>query len=141
MNGDRDDAAIWEAIREWMTIAERDRLAVVACLAIDPPLAEIAAYHCQQSAEKLLKAFLVLAGHRFGKTHELAELGAAVKSHFPALDAVIAPVEGWTLWGVAYRYPAESSPPPLPTTADLTDALIVLDRLMAALRGSAPAGP
>jgi HEPN domain-containing protein len=40
-------------------------------MASDPPLPEIAAFHCQQAVEKLLKGFLVLGGINFRRTHEL----------------------------------------------------------------------
>jgi hypothetical protein len=73
-------------------------------MASDPPLPEIAAFHCQQAVEKLLKGFPVLGGINFRRTHELGELGAAAVTIFPEIAALVAVAEGWTVWGVAFRY-------------------------------------
>lgn len=45
----------------WVTSADVDLDAVRRCLA-DPPNVTVAAYHCQQAAEKLIKAVLVAYG-------------------------------------------------------------------------------
>jgi len=42
-----------------MQKAEHDLLAAAHVLELDEPLTDIAVYHCQQAAEKALKAFLV----------------------------------------------------------------------------------
>ena len=65
-----DPPTPWAEVAHWLHVAENDRQAVVACMAVDPPLPEIAAFHCQQAVEKLLKGFLVLAGINFRRTHE-----------------------------------------------------------------------
>src|SRR5712691_9106475 len=59
-----DPRARWQAVERWLAVAERDRQAVLLCLAADPSLRAIAAFHCQQAVEKLLKGFLTLAGKR-----------------------------------------------------------------------------
>ena len=57
------------------SVAGSDQRAARICLAADPPLPGVAAYHCQQAIEKLLKGFLVRSNTDFGKTHDLDELG------------------------------------------------------------------
>lgn len=143
MSGNDDRAAVREVVEEWIASAETDRKAVAVCLASNPPLVTVAAFHGQQAAEKLLKGFLVLAGQRFRKIHDLAELGKLVLSRYPAVSEVVRAVEPWTNWSIAYRYPGQESPPP-PSVAELTAAVATIDRLAAALRalnaGGKPGG-
>lgn len=61
---------------EWLKYAENDILTAKTMKNIDNPPMEIVCYHCQQSAEKLLKAFLVLKEEPFFKTHDLAYLNS-----------------------------------------------------------------
>lgn len=53
--------AVPEEADEWITKAEED-LAAARRLLQDDPLPTPAAFHCQQAAEKALKAFLVARG-------------------------------------------------------------------------------
>lgn len=80
-----------------------------------------------------MKGFLVLSGIDFSKTHNLDELAGSVLAAFPSIASVVAPVDGWTNWGVAYRYPDEPEPPPEPSAAEVASALDHLVRLEAAL--------
>lgn len=81
----------------------------------DPPLAGIAAYHCQQALEKLAKALLILAGIAFRKTHNIYELAGQVEPAFPELGLEVRALAWVTTWGFAYRYPQEEpEPPPAP---------------------------
>lgn len=106
----------------------------------DPPLLDVAAFHCQQAAEKLLKGFLVRARSDFGKTHDLVRLGHLVGTRFPAVAPLAEPMQDRTTWNIAYRYPAEAGPEPEPSVAELSRALEVIDRLADALRTSRPRG-
>ncbi len=69
----------------WFERADHDLRAVRVCLAASDFLPDIAAYHCQQAAEKLIKGVLVLAGVSFRKTHDLDELADLAAAHFPSL--------------------------------------------------------
>jgi hypothetical protein len=129
----------WAEVAHWLAVADNDRLAVLACMASDPPLPEIAAFHCQQAVEKLLKGFPVLGGINFRRTHELGELGAAAVTIFPEIAALVAVAEGWTVWGVAFRYPSAEGPPePGPDDEELQLALATIDELTAQLRSKQP---
>lgn len=136
-----DRAAVRAQVQAWLTVADADRRAALACLAASPPLAAVAAFHCQQAAEKLLKGFLVHTGATFRKTHDLRELGDAATTKFPDLAPLIAAMEEWTIWNVAYRYPTEELPEPEPATEELRQALDILDRLAGRLRPLAEEPP
>jgi HEPN domain-containing protein len=122
------------AVAAWLAHADDDRRSAVLCLAADPPLPGIAAFHCQQAVEKLLKALLVHVSVSFRKTHSLVELGDAVAVHFPNLADTICRAETITFWGVAYRYPAEESPEDFPNANAFADALSIIDRLCETVR-------
>ena len=70
---DFDDDRRREAGR-WLTVAAADMRAVRLCLDADEPMFGIAAYHCQQAAEKVVKGMLVVAGIPFAKTHDMVKL-------------------------------------------------------------------
>jgi HEPN domain-containing protein len=129
----------WAEVARWLAVAENDRLAVLACMATDPPLRAIAAFHCQQAVEKLLKGFLVLGATRFRKTHSLAQLGAAAAAIFPETAHIVAAVDDWTVWAVAYRYPSPEEPSePDPDDQELRRALATIEELISQLRSKQP---
>ena len=134
MNADRDENEVWLVVQEWAAVADLDKRAITACLAANPALVEIAAFHCQQAAEKLLKAFCVVANQSFRKTHDLEELAAHVKTRFPQFADLIASTEAWADWNIAYRYPGEEFQSPLPSMLELEQAVVTLERLAASLQ-------
>lgn len=78
-------------------------------------------YHAQQSAEKSLKAALLLAGRDFPFTHDLDVLADLLPSESPVRRARIG--LGWlTEWVVEGRYPSEWK------EATEADAVKALDR-------------
>ena len=60
-----------DEVKEWLQKASKDLLSAEALLEHDPPIPETAAFHCQQTVEKALKAFLVWKGIPFEKVHSL----------------------------------------------------------------------
>jgi HEPN domain-containing protein len=135
---DPDLAEIWIEVLSWIRVATSDMRAVRICLSADPPLCDIAAYHCQQASEKLLKGFLVRANRDFGKTHNLGKLADAVVTAFPAVDELVEPLRDWTLWSVAYRYPGTEQDELEPSADGLHAALEAIEQVWAALLSLAP---
>jgi len=96
-----------ERIRRWVEKALEDFRIVQHELSF--PDEEIATgpvcFHCQQVVEKLLKAYLILKGTDFGKTHNLEFLVALCMKHdsdFERLD-----IGDLTFYAVEVRYPNE----------------------------------
>lgn len=90
----------------WLNVVDDDLKQVVNNLHGPMPSLSGAAYHCQQAAEKLVKAILVEANVAFPKTHDIAALvGLLLDSH--PLKKSLKGLEKLTPYGVAYRYPAE----------------------------------
>ena len=134
-----DPRARWEAVNRWLEVAEVDRNAAQALLAV-PSLRPSAPFHCQQALEKLLKGFLTLAGKRGGKTHALDRLGAAAAKSFPEIEELVAAAKNWSDWAFVYRYPSDEAPP-VPTEDELQRAVAVIDALAAQLRAANPEPP
>lgn len=99
----------------------------------------VAAYHCQQAAEKLIKGLLVLAATPFRKTHDLDELSAAAVPLYPDLESLLGYVRVRTYWGFAFRYPmpAESESGP-PIRSEIEAVLRHLSDLRARLQSCRP---
>jgi HEPN domain-containing protein/predicted nucleotidyltransferase len=134
-----DPRARWEAVDDWLAVAQEDRRVAAACIAMDPPLRGIAAFHCQQAVEKLLKGFLTIAGKRGRKTHSPAQLGAAAAASFPEIAELVAAAKDWSKWAVDFRYPSprrRAKPPP--DEGELRRALAAIDQLAARLRAANP---
>lgn len=68
-----DEAKIHE-IRQWLIKAEHDLGSAERLLTGDPPYPDTAVYHCQQAAEKALKAYLTFKDTPFQKVHDLSVL-------------------------------------------------------------------
>ena len=84
--------------------AAQDEALLDAVIESDKVSDEIIGFHCQQAAEKMLKALLSDLGAAFHKTHELGALmdtlarsGAPLPGEFENLDTL-------TPFGAVYRY-------------------------------------
>lgn len=65
---------------------------------------EIFGFHCQQAAEKLLKALLSDLAVRFRKTHELGAPIALIESSGRPIPQEFADLDLLTPFGAVYRY-------------------------------------
>lgn len=92
---------------KWVRKAEEDWAAANALAARKPPLRDTASFHCQQAAEKYLKALLQESGAAVPKTHELKDVLDLLLPH----DATLAPLRRGLLslsrYAVDYRYPGQ----------------------------------
>ncbi len=105
-----------EAARAWLAAAEDDLRAVAGCLHGPEPPPTGAAYHCQQAAEKLVKAVLVAADIHPPKSHDIGSLVDRLGVAHP-LRPTLAPLARFTPYAWLFRYPSaapteESSVPP-----------------------------
>ena len=63
-----------DEVQAWLLKAANDLLSARILLGHDPPVLETACFHCQQTVEKVLKAFLVWQAVPFEKVHSLTYL-------------------------------------------------------------------
>lgn len=94
------------------------------CVDAASPLLGPGAYHCQQAAEKLIKGLLIAAARPVPKIHDLKDLANRAAPHYPDLADAMMGVRDLTVWGVAYRYPAEEELAAEPPTAERIRAAI-----------------
>jgi HEPN domain-containing protein len=131
MNEADRQACLAEA-RAWLSVASHDARAAEICLAAIDPVVDVAAYHCQQAAEKLIKGVLVSAGQTFRKTHDLDELADQAALIFPEFRASLDAVRTFTDWASVYRYPSlDDLAAPLPSSAELLQAIQAIRALQA----------
>jgi HEPN domain-containing protein len=110
--------------RRWVARADLDAAGAERLLSGAPPLPAVAAFHCQQAAEKLLKATLVQGGVRPRKTHDLASLANEAVRLLPMLESLADPLRPRALWSFAFRYPLdEGVEEPEPTVAEVRQVL------------------
>jgi HEPN domain-containing protein len=99
-----------QEVRRWLEKADHDRIGAVAALERNPPLTDIAAFHCQQAVEKTLKAYLVWRELEFEKVHDLERLiddCGRYDAAFAALKPRVAPL---SVYAVRFRYPGPADP-------------------------------
>lgn len=96
-----------ELVGQWITKADFDYFAARQLMANPDPLREVIAFHCQQAAEKYIKAFLVRHKVEFPKTHNIENLVALVETVAPPLASVMEAAEILTPFGVEIRYPGD----------------------------------
>jgi HEPN domain-containing protein len=96
--------------------AAQDEALLDAVIESDKVSDEVIGFHCQQAAEKMLKALLSDWGATFHKTHEpgalmdaLARSGAPLPGEFESLDML-------TPFGAVYRYDDYDGTEPLNRT-------------------------
>ena len=140
MNGDDEPERRREAAG-WLVVAREDVRVARACLALNPPALGVAAYHCQQAAEKLAKGLLVAAAVAFRKTHDIDELADLAASNYPECRDLLDTIRPLTVWGIAYRYPAtEDIPEPVPDSAELHQTIGIIEQLAQRLQAATGVG-
>lgn len=91
--------------RGWIANAESDfKASALLWVIADAPL-DVIVFHCQQGAEKMLKALLTARGIPFGKTHDLDMLIRLLPSESSA--AALKDISDLTDAAVATRYPGD----------------------------------
>jgi len=118
-----------KAALEWLAVAEIDLRAARNCLHGPEPTPQAAAYHCQQAAEKLIKAALVAEGVHPPRSHDIGMLADLLPSGHPFRRA-FASLERLTVYGMAYRYPVADvlANPPEPTVAEADGWVALLEK-------------
>jgi len=96
---------------EWLRYAQNDLIVAKHCIEdMNPKQTEIASYHCQQCAEKALKAFLIYKDIEPPKIHDLKVLCKMCQDIETSFTKVTNQCAHLTPYGVTVRYPDELSP-------------------------------
>lgn len=100
-----------EQAQQWIASAERDRQTVQILLSAPRQPYEIVAYHCQQCAEKYLKAVFVQLDRKPPFIHDLLQLSRGIERHCPEIVRVSVDCERLTPFGTVTRYPGSVMEP------------------------------
>ena len=114
------DEAKADLVKSWLLKAAHDLGAAVKLSAGEEAYLDVAIYHCQQAAEKAVKAFLVHGDQEFGKTHDLESLVSAAAELDARFSSWVDLVDSLTPYATAYRYPSDQLEPDL---AEFQEAL------------------
>ena len=66
-------------VKDWIVLADKDLYASEILIKDEHPLTNIVAFHCQQTIEKYLKAFLIENDIPLIKIHDLIKLNGMIK--------------------------------------------------------------
>lgn len=114
---------------QWVLKAEEDIEVARTVAALARPKRDIACFHCQQAAEKYLKALLQEFGLAVPRTHSLLSLLSLLIPH----DATLAPLRrglrSLSRYAVEFRYPGARA-----TTRRMQAALRHAERVRRELR-------
>jgi HEPN domain-containing protein len=93
-------------ITQWIRVAQMDFDSALTLSKVQYPTPlEIICYHCQQSVEKILKAYFIAKENRLTKTHELDDLIEKCKKYSFDFDKFKSFCAKLTLYTTTTRYP------------------------------------
>lgn len=91
--------------KEWIKYSEKDFIAAHFLMTATSPPVEIICYHCQQSAEKILKAFLIKNDLIPSRTHDLNLLVNECTKLDDSISVLKKECNRLNDFGVSTRYP------------------------------------
>jgi HEPN domain-containing protein len=121
-----------DPVQEWIDLARQDEASARFLLQMRPLPLEVICFHCQQAAEKLIKAVLAKHGLDIPKTHDLPVLLDLAAEPVPSLAVLDQPALDLNAFSVLVRYPSHI---PL-EKADAKDALEAVEAMKAAILSS-----
>ena len=104
MSDERSEVS--KEVLEWERFAEMDYVTAIHLdKTLYPKSMEIICYHCQQCAEKYLKALTEHLGKEIEKTHDLGNLATTISESLKVPQTVLVSSAKLTQYGVKIRYP------------------------------------
>lgn len=95
-----------KAVQNWIKYSRQDLQAAKALFETNnTDFYRNIGFHCQQSTEKSIKAFLIAKKIKFGKIHDLKLLGEEVVKIEPSIKKLMIRVVGLIPFAVEFRYP------------------------------------
>ena len=116
------DESTRELVRDWLTRANHDLRSARALATLEEPLLDTAIYHCQQTAEKSVKAWLQSRDEPFPKTHDIEDLVEKASAIEPDFGKFAKAASVLTPYVSAFRYPGGFDEP-MPTREEFDEAL------------------
>ena len=113
-------------VKQWFDFANDDLITAKYLLDLHPLKLEIICYHCQQSAEKMLKGFLISKDIDPPKTHDLRLLRRMCGNLADGFNDIEEACIRLTAYGVQPRYPMGMEI----NESDMRQAIEDADRIM-----------
>jgi len=101
----KQDDRITDLANKWIDKAEKDLLTAERELSFKNPIIDTICFHCQQAAEKYLKAFLVYHQIYFTKTHRIMDLLELCNIADSSFKEELKDADDLTDYAVQIRYP------------------------------------
>jgi HEPN domain-containing protein len=95
-----------DPVQEWIDLAAQDEASAGFLLGMRPLPLEVICFHCQQAAEKLLKAVLARNKRVIPRTHDLPQLLDQAVVLFPSLASFEDMMVDLNEFSVVVRYPS-----------------------------------
>lgn len=115
-----------DLISAWIDKAEKDLLSAVREKTFDHPVTETVCFHCQQSAEKYIKAYLIFLDINFPRTHDLGLLGKLIAGKDDEFRGLISRADLLSDYAVEIRYPDDFNEP---TIEEADDAIQIANEI------------
>jgi HEPN domain-containing protein len=119
-----------DLVRQWISRADDDLEAAKFLFAPGKSFFATICFHCQQAAEKYVKAFLTWYQIEFPKTHDLELLLGLIASRDSSLATSLAEIVALNPYGVDIRYPGDV---PAITREDAEEAMYLADKVRIAI--------
>lgn len=123
-----------ELVQQWLWKAFHDLITAQTLTHRQPVVLDTATYHCQQTAEKSIKAFLIFNDNDPGRTHDVERL-LDLATHFePGFATCRAACQRLTPLATLYRYPSGvMEPSPEQAEEALVDATVIYEHVLRVL--------
>jgi len=123
-----DNNKIYE---EWLDFAKRDLESAKFLLKMYPKPIEIICYHCEQSAVKYLKGYLIRNGNKIERTHDVVLINNKCKAIDKEFDTIEDECIELVPYGVQVRYPYQLDV----TEEDMINAIKCAEKIESFIRG------
>lgn len=118
--------------QEWLEAAEEDLSAARVLFAYGGPRGTVC-FHCQQAAEKFLKAFLQEQGVAPPRMHDLPQLLAQCERHSSTLNALRQAAQQLDVYYIPPRYPPVRT---TPTKQEAQEAVTLAEQVRDTVRNA-----
>jgi len=95
-----------DPVQEWLALASQDEQSARFLMDMQPLPLEVICFHCQQAAEKLLKALIAKNMLPIPRTHDLLQLLDIIRTVHPAFIDLEPAMYDLNDFSVIVRYPA-----------------------------------
>jgi HEPN domain-containing protein len=116
----------WDLAKVWLAKAHSDLASARLLITGRERHLDTGSYHCQQAAEKAIKAWLTASEVIFTKTHSLEILLRLCIPSAPGLQQFLFHAEELTPFATEYRYPGDIFEP---SAAEARNALLLAEEI------------